>query len=383
MRYIHELAGWPRFYWNEDKLLSILATLRFQQGRLMGYMNSVGFSHRTESNLQTLTIDVVKSSDIEGEVLQEDQVRSSIARRLGLDIGGLVPSDRSIDGIVEMMLDATQEFDKPLTKERLFDWHAALFPTGRSGMNKIAVAKWRDEHSGEMQVVSGPFGHERIHFEAPHAKKLESEMSIFLQWFNAAEGLDPVLKSAIAHFWFVTIHPFEDGNGRIARAISDMQLARSENSKQRFYSMSAQIRNERNLYYKTLEINQRSLDLDITSWLEWFLSCLTHALENAEVIINNVLYKAKFWDKCAEIPLNERHRSMLNKLLDKFEGKLTSSKWAKMTKSSQDTALRDINELIEYGILQKEPGAGRSTSYSLKKFAVNNWPNLRKIAVNK
>lgn len=365
MRYIYELTDWPRFFWDESKLLKLLAMVRYHQGRLLGHMESIGFSRRAEANLQTLTTDVVKSSDIEGEVLPETQVRSSIARRLGMNIAGLIPSDRNVEGVVEMMLDASQEFDKPLTKDRLFAWHAALFPTGRSAMTKITVAQWRDESSGPMQVISGPYGHERLHFEAPKAATLEKEMARFIQWYNDETKLDPVLKSAISHLWFVTIHPFEDGNGRVARALSDMQLAKSENSRQRFYSMSAQIRNERNLYYQTLENTQRSLSLDITSWLEWFLSCLNRALGDTDILINDILNKARFWDIYIDIPFNERQRSMLNKLLDKFEGKLTSSKWAKMTKSSQDTALRDISDLVERGILRKDPSQGRSTSYSL------------------
>lgn len=368
MQYIYELPKWPTFLWVEDKLSALLARVRYRQGKLLGHMESFGFSYQAESNLKVLTTDVIKSSDIEGEVLEERQVRSSIARRLGMDIAGLVPSDRNVDGVVEMMLDATQNFEKPLTKERLFDWHASLFPSGRSGMTKISVGKWRDDSSGTMQVVSGVMGHERVHFEAPRASKLEKEMAEFINWFNTEQELDPVLKAALAHFWFVTIHPFEDGNGRIARAISDMQLARSENSRQRFYSMSAQIRNERNTYYKILEGTQKSLSLDITLWLEWFLSCLEHALAEAESSISFVLKKIRFWDLNAQTPLNDRQRLMLNKLLDKFEGKLTSSKWAKITKSSQDTALRDISDLIERGILIKDVGNGRSTSYSLKDF---------------
>jgi Fic family protein len=368
MRYIHELSDWPRFYWSEGELSAPLAAARYQQGRLLGHMDAIGFSFRAETNLQTLTADVVKSSEIEGEVLEESQVRSSIARRLGMDIAGLVPADRNVEGVVEMMLDATQNFDKPLTKERFFDWHAALFPTGRSGMTKIIVGTWRDESSGSMEVISGPMGRERIHFEAPHASRLEKEMANFINWFNGKQKLDPVIKAAIAHLWFVTIHPFEDGNGRIARAISDMQLARSENNRQRFYSMSTQIRNERSAYYKVLESTQKALSLDITSWLEWFLSCLNHALSQAESTINGVLERVRFWDLHADTLFNDSQRLMLNKLLEKFEGKLTSSKWAKITRSSQDTALRDLSDLVERGILSKDSGGGRSTSYSLRTF---------------
>ncbi len=368
MQYIHELKDWPNFLWDDNKLSKILAATRFYQGRLLGHMETAGFNKKAETNLQMLTTDVVKSSDIEGEVLAENQVRSSIARRLGMNIAGLVPSDRNVEGMVEMMLDATQNFGRPLTKERLFDWHAALFPTGRSGMSKIAVGRWRDEISGLMQVVSGAYGHEHVHFEAPDAPRLENEMVRFLQWFNGESELDPVLKSAIAHLWFVTIHPFEDGNGRIARAISDMLLARSEDSGQRFYSMSAQIREERNSYYKILELTQRSSTLDITQWLEWFLACLNRALMSAESTISDVINKARFWDIHEEASLNDRQRLMLNKLLENFEGKLTTSKWAKMAKTSQDTALRDILDLVERQILVKDEGGGRSTSYSLKSF---------------
>ncbi|MBB4305009.1 Fic family protein [Rhodobium orientis] len=327
-------------------------------------MEALGFLLRSEAVLQTLTEDVMKSSEIEGERLDRAQVRSSIARRLGLDIGGLIPADRHVEGIVELMLDATQNYDKPLTADRLFDWHAALFPTGRSGMTRITVGAWRDDSSGPMQVVSGPFGKEKVHFEAPEAGRLDAEMRAFLDWFNAKPGIDPVLKAGIAHLWFVTLHPFDDGNGRIARAIADMALARSEGTSQRFYSMSAQIRLERNAYYDTLERTQKG-DLDITDWLEWFLACLGRAFEGAEAVLSSVLDKARFWEAHAEDPFNDRQRDMLNRLMDGFEGKLTSSKWAKIQKCSQDTALRDIDDLIKRNILVKDSAGGRSTSYSL------------------
>ena len=323
-----------------------------------------GFPLRDEAVLQTLTEEVIKSSEIEGEVLDKRQVRSSIARRLGIDIGALTPADRNVEGVVDMMIDATQNYDKPLDSERLFGWHAALFPTGRSGMQKITVGAWRDDKAGPMQIVSGPISRERIHYEAPAAPALDQEMTAFLEWFDTEPKTDPVLKAGIAHLWFVTIHPFDDGNGRIARAIADMALARSEQSPQRFYSMSAQIRKERNAYYEILEATQKA-DLDITPWLRWFLSCLDRAFDGAENVLADVLRKASFWEKHANETFNERQRDVLNKLLDGFEGKLTSSKWAMLEKCSQDTALRDIDDLIARRILVKDAGGGRSTSYSL------------------
>jgi len=367
MTYIHEREDWPKFRWNEAKIAKQLASLSRRQGRLLGRMEALGFSLRNEAVLRTLTSDVLKTSEIEGEVLNPEQVRSSLARRLGIDIGALTPADRNVEGVVEMMLDATQNYAKPLTDERLFGWHAALFPTGRSGMTKIIVGNWRDDSSGPMQVVSGPIGRQRVHYEAPEAKLLKKEMKAFLAWYNKGPAIDPVLKAAISHLWFVTIHPFADGNGRIARAIADMSLARSENSAQRFYSMSTQIRAERNGYYDILEATQTS-DLDITDWLDWFLACLDHAFTGAEDILGAVLYKAEFWGHHAKHAMNERQRLMLNKLLDGFEGKLTTSKWSKIAKCSHDTALRDIEALVSLGILQRE-GGGRSTSYSLQEVA--------------
>jgi Fic family protein len=362
--YIHQLPDWPEFRWDSKVLAEPLAAVRHRQGRLIGRMEGLGFPLRGEAVLEALTEDVLKSSEIEGEILDRDQVRSSIARRLGVDIGALTPADRNVEGVVEMMLDATQKYDQPLTDERLFGWHAALFPTGRSGMRRITVGAWRDDATGPMQVVSGPDGREFVHYEAPAAAKLDAEMKAFLDWFNEQGDPDPVLKGAIAHLWFVTIHPFDDGNGRIARAIADMQLARSEKSPQRFYSMSAQIRQERKAYYEILEHTQKG-DLDITGWLQWFLACLDRAFDGAEEILATVLKKAEFWKKHAGQALNERQRDMLNRLLDGFEGKLTSSKWATIEKCSPDTALRDITELLDRGILQKDEAGGRSTSYSL------------------
>jgi Fic family protein len=364
--YIHELPNWPKFEWDQRGLTKQLAAVRHRQGRLMGRMQALGFRLREEAVLQTLTEDVVKSSEIEGEILDRDQVRSSIARRLGMDAAALPSADRNVEGVVEMMLDATQRYKEELTQDRLFAWHASLFPTARSGMRKIIVSAWRDEKSGPMQVVTGSEGREHVHYEAPVAGRLDAEMQAFLKWFNGPDDTDPVLSAALAHLWFVTIHPFEDGNGRIARAIVDMSLARSEESTQRFYSMSAQIRIERNAYYDILESTQKG-DLDITPWMEWFLGCLDRAFDGTGNTLAVVFKKADFWKKHAAAPLNERQRDILNRLLDGFEGKLTSSKWALIEKCSPDTALRDIVDLVERGILTKDPGGGRSTSYSLVK----------------
>jgi len=334
--YIHERPDWPRFQWSGETLAKPLAVVRHQQGRLIGRMEALGFNLRQEAVLKTLTEDVLKSSEIEGEKLDAEQVRSSLARRLGMDIGALQPADRHVEGVVEMMLDATRRYDQPLAAERLFAWHAALFPTGRSGMTRIKVGVWRDDSRGPLQVVSGPVGRERVHFEAPAAARLDREMPAFLDWFNKDTGLDEVLQAGLAHLWFVTIHPFDDGNGRIARAIADMALARSEQSPQRFYSMSAQIRQERTAYYDILEQTQKGT-MDVTRWMDWFLGCLSRAFEGAQTTLAAVLSKARFWDANRDVPLNDRQRIMLNRLLDGFEGKLTTSKWAKLTKCSQDS----------------------------------------------
>ncbi len=362
--YIHELPGWPRFDWSQHRLAEPLANVRHRQGRLIGHMEALGFKLRQEAVLETLSADVIKSSEIEGERLDAQQVRSSIARRLGLDIGALEPADRDVEGIVEMMLDATRRYDQTLTAERLLAWHASLFPTGRSGMTRIRVGMWRDDRTGPMQVVSGPVGREHVHFEAPAAARINREMTAFLEWFNKPADTDEVLKAGLAHLWFVTIHPFEDGNGRIARAIADMALARSESSPQRFYSMSAQIRQERGAYYDILERAQNGT-LDITSWMEWFVGCLGRAIDGAQKTLGAVLAKARFWDSVSEVELNGRQRLVLNRLLDGFEGKLTTSKYAKLAKCSQDTALRDILPLVEGGVLVRSSGGGRSTSYTL------------------
>lgn len=372
MTYIHELPDWPKLRWSDEKLSQPLAAVRHRQGRLIGHMEALGFPLRNEAMLHALTEEVIKSSEIEGEALDREQVRSSIARRLGMDIGGLVEADRNVEGVVEMMLDATQNYSQPLIAERLFDWHAALFPTGRSGMNRITVGAWRTAEDDPMQVVSGPIGRERVHYEAPAAARLDEEMAQFLDWFETA-AIDPVLKAGVAHLWFVTIHPFGDGNGRIARAIADMALARAEGTAQRFYSMSAQIRTERRAYYDILEATQKG-ELDITRWLLWFIACLDRAFDGAKAILGNVMRKARFWKLVEGQPFNDRQRKVINRLLDGFEGKLTNAKWAALTKVSSDTALRDIKELVERGVLVKDPAGGRSTSYSL--VAEPGWDNF-------
>ncbi len=364
--YIHELEDWPRFTWSRERLGDLLVEVRHRQGRLIGRMESLGFSLRQEAALQTLTADVLKSSEIEGEKLDAEQVRSSITRRLGIDIGALKPADRHVEEIVEMMLDATRRYDQPLTPERLSGWHASLVPTGLSGMTKVTAGAWRDDSTGPMQVVSGPIGNEHVHFQAPPMSRLDGEMRLFLDWFDADAATDPVLKAAQAHLWFVTVHPFDDGNGRIARAIADMALARSESSPQRFYSMSAQIRQERADYYGILERTQKG-SMDVTPWMEWFLACLGRAIDGAQTTLGTVLGKARFWERVHGIPLNERQRLVLNRLLDGFEGKLTTSKYAKLAKCSQDTALRDILLLVARGVLARNPAGGRSTSYMLAK----------------
>lgn len=363
--WIYEYSNWPDLTWDTTILANKLADIRYNQGLLLGKMESLGFELKREASLITLTRDVVKSSAIEKEYLNSDEVRSSIARRLGMDIAGLIPTSRNVDSIVSMMLDATQSFSKPLTKERLFGWHAALFPTGRSGMYPIMVGNWRNDENGPMQVVSGPIGREKVHFEAPSADKLEKEMRAFLLWFENQTNVDPVLKAGIAHLWFVTIHPFDDGNGRIARAIVDMALARAEGVSDRFYSLSAQFDCERKDYYNQLERQQRSTP-EITPWLEWFLDCLGRAIANAEDSLNKVIFKAQLWNKVNQNPVNERQRLIINRMLEEnFEGYMNTSKYAKLAKCSTDTALRDIQDLKARGILIQNPSSGRSTSYRL------------------
>lgn len=365
--WIYEHKNWPNFTWDIKALASKLAEIRYRQGCLLGQMKSLGFELKREASLVTLTQDIVKSSAIEGENLNPEEVRSSIARRLGIDIAGVTPAaKRDVEGIVEMMLDATQQFAKPLTKERLFDWHASLFPTGRSYMQRIIVGNWRTLDNGPMQVISGPIGREKVHFEAPAADKLEKEMQQFLAWFDNKNEIDPVIKAGIAHFWFVTIHPFEDGNGRIARAIGDMALSRADGTENRFYSLSSQIELERKDYYDQLETRQRG-SLVITGWLEWFLNCLGRAISSAEVTLGNVLFKARLWDEInQQSAINERQRLIVNRMLeDDFHGYMNTSKYAKIAKCSNDTALRDIQNLKKRGIFIQNSSGGRSTSYSL------------------
>jgi Fic family protein len=366
--YIYQDRKWPDFQWDSASLLRLAAEVRHQQGELRGRMRALGFTPRQDAALRTLTEDVVKSSEIEGEKLNPETVRSSIARRLGVDIGGLKPIDRDVEGIVAVMIDATANFRQPLTKDRLFGWHNVLFPAGRSGLLKIAVGRWRNDAHGPMQVVSGPIGREEVHYQAPPAARLAKEMTNFLAWFNRETNLDPVIQAGLAHLWFVTLHPFDDGNGRIARAISDMQLTRSENDSQRFYSMSAQIREERDVYYDILKKTQRGT-LNVTPWLEWFLRCLSRAIARSGETSAAALNRARFWEKLDALPLNERQRSVLRRYLDGFEGKLTTSKYAKLAKCSQDTAHRDILNLVRLGVLIQNKEGGRSTSYS-----VVGWP---------
>ncbi len=362
--YIYERKDWPLFRWDDESILNLLGSVRHSQGKIMGRMEALGFDLRNEATLETNTIDVLKTSEIEGENLNREQVRSSLARRLGMDIAGLVPSDRHVDGVVEMLLDAIGNNESPLDEERLFGWHNSLFPGGRSGISRILVGEWRRDIKGRMQVVSGVIGRETIHYIAPKATIVPAEMKQFIKWFNAEITMDPVIKAAISHFWFITIHPFEDGNGRIARAITDLVLGRGDGIKQRFYSMSARIRTERKGYYQVLEKTQKG-DLDITEWMVWFLRCLLNALVEAEEILAVVMKKNAFWKDKRGVSMNVRQVKVVNKLLDGFEGKLTTIKWSRISKCSRDTALRDINDLIGKGVLQKGEGGGRNASYDL------------------
>ena len=363
--YIYNNPNWPIFEWNNEKLLPLLSFVSKRQGKLIGKMGALGFELRNEANLEILTQEIIKSTEIEGEILDREQVRSSVARRLGLDVSGLVYSERHVDGIVDLMIDATRNYDKDLNKERLFSWHSSLFPSGRSGMYRILAGQWRDDSTGPMQVVSGALGKEKVHFQAPPAALIENEMRLFLDWFNLEHKTDLLLKAAIAHLWFVTIHPFEDGNGRIARALSDILLARSDEQSYRFYSMSTQLRKERNSYYDMLGKTQKG-SLDITNWLEWFLNALLHSIENSENVLEKIINKHYFWVKYARININDRQRKILNLLMDDFDGVLNTTKWAKIGKCSQDTALRDIQDLIEKEILVKSNQGGRSTNYVMK-----------------
>ena len=364
-KYIHELPDWPDLSWRHAELAEKLAEVRFSQGRLVGRMEALGLQVEQETNLAALTSDVLKSSEIEGEILNPDQVRSSVGRRLHLDTGGPKFSGPDVEGIVELMLDATQNYGSPLTYERLFGWHSALFPTGHSEGLEITVGRYRTR---AMQVVSRKKigAPDRVHFEAPAAERVNEEMQTFVDWFNGPADSDPILKAGLAHLWFVTIHPFDDGNGRIARAIADMALARSEKSPKRFYSMSTQIMRERDAYYETLERTQTATT-DVTAWLEWFLGCLNRAISSSESTISDVLSRTRFWEHIAPLAINERQNKVLNLLLSNFEGNLTTTKWAKLTKCSHDTALRDITTLIHYGILARGQEGGRSTNYTLVK----------------
>lgn len=359
--YIHEQKNWPKFTWDTEQISKLLGAVRHRQGKILGQMQAIGFRIQEETILMALTMDITKSSEIEGELLNKEQVRSSIAQRLGIEIAGTLKAERYIDGVVEMMLDATQNFDKPLDAERLFDWHSALFPTGRSGMSKIKIGAWRED---VMQVTSGPMGKETIHFEAPAADKVPNEMIVFLEWVANEESLDPVVKAGLAHLWFVTIHPFDDGNGRIARAVTDMLLARADKTTQRFYSMSAQIQAERNQYYDILENTQKG-NLDITEWLIWFLDSLMHAMDQTDDTIAKTIVRAQFWEEHKETLFNPRQQKILQLLLDDFFGALNVSKYAKINKTSTDTALRDLQDLVKKDVLEQF-GGGRSTSYKLK-----------------
>ncbi|MEO8389738.1 Fic family protein [Polaromonas sp.] len=363
-RYIWQLPDWPQWHFDLESLAAQLAQVHRAQGQLTGRMAELGLAEREQATLQVLTQEVIKTSEIEGERLSLDAVRSSIARRLGLDIGALAPSDRRVDGVVDVVLDATRNFDQALTRERLFGWHAALFPTGYSGRVRITVAAWRNDASGPMQVVSGPVGRECVHFQAPPANTLPAQTETFLQWFNAAPAGDALIKAGLAHLWLVTLHPFDDGNGRISRAVGDMALARAEGTGRRFYSFSAQIQRERKNYYDQLEATQKG-PLDVTPWLSWFLGCLLRAVQGADITLAGVLDKAQFWQRWAGTPMNERQTKVLNRVLDDFEGKLTNAKWAAIGKCSADTALRDINTLLARGVLRRLEGGGRSTGYEL------------------
>ena len=363
-RYIWQHDDWPRWVYDRQRLAPLLSQVHRAQGYVLGRMHDLGLELRDQASLRVLTEDVLRTSEIEGETLNPATVRSSIARRLGVDIGALAPADRQVDGVVDMVLDATRRHHEPLTAERLFGWHAALFPSGYSGLTKLRVGQWRDDAQGPMQVVSGPIHRQKVHYEAPPAHLLDAEMEVFLDWFNVDQHDDPVVKAGLAHLWLVTIHPFDDGNGRIARAVGDMALARAEQSAQRYYSLSAQIQRERNDYYDRLEATQKG-GLDVTVWLEWFLACLLRAVQGADDTLASVLAKARFWQLWSGTPMNDRQIKLLNKLLDGFDGKLTSSKWAAIAKCSQDTALRDISELLERGVLNKSAASGRSTSYEL------------------
>ena len=365
-QFIYQKQEWPKFRWDNEYLLPKIGKVRNEQGKILGFMGSIGFELRKEASFEALTIDILNTNEIEGEILNRAEVRSSLARRLGMDLVGLIPSARNVDGVVDMMVDAIENNEQEISEERLYGWHSSLFPSGRSGMYKILTGQYRQDTTGPMQVVSGALGKEKIHFQAPSSEMVKMEMNKFIKWFNNEEHYDPVIKAGIAHLWFLTIHPFEDGNGRIARALTDLLLARADGVIQRYYSMSAQILQERKSYYEMLEKTQKGT-LDITMWLDWFIDCLMKSLNASSDILSKVIAKAKFWNKYAMESFNDRQKIMLNKLMDDFFGKLTSKKWAKITKCSADTALRDIQDLISKGIIRKESAGGRSTNYEMVK----------------
>lgn len=364
--FIYQQNNWPKFYWDESTVLKSLSEVRHLQGLITGKMTTLGLVLGDNAALQTMTVDVLKTSEIEGDLLLPEEVRSSVARRLGMDIAGLIPSDRHVDGVVDMLIDATQNNHKPLTTKRIFRWYEGIFPNGLSGYEKIRTGQWRDGEKGPMMVLSGAIGKEKVHFIAPEARHLNREIKRFLSWFSKDTSTDTVLRAAIAHLWFVTLHPFDEGNGRIARAISDMLLAQSDGCNRRFYSMSAQIRIDRKQYFAILEKTQKG-SLDITAWMLWFLSCLKQSLSLTEKNLAGILKRHAFWIDFAYKNFNPRQVRMLNKVFDGFNGKLTSSKWAKMTRCSNDTGLRDIQDLLDKGALVREPGGGRSTSYRLPR----------------
>ena len=364
--YLHQNKDWPKFIWDDSIILPLVSKVRDLQGRLIGRMESMGFRLKEEAMLNILTIDIVKTSEIEGELLNSEEVRSSVAQRLGMEISGLPTASRDVEGVVEMILDATQKYNDPITKDRICGWHSCLFPTGKSGMYKITVGEWRGDEKGPMQVVSGAMGKEKVHYTAPEASRLEEEMKRFIEWFNTDKSMEPVVKSAIAHLWFVSIHPFDDENGRIARAIADSQLAIADRTKQRFYSMSAQIMKSRKDYYDILEFTQKE-SMDVSEWLVWYFECLTEALEETDETLSKVLVKAKFWELHKTTQFNKRQMEMIIKLQGDFIGKLNSSKWAKMTKVHRDTALRDIQDLVKKGVLLESGEGGRSTNYLLNR----------------
>lgn len=366
-KYIWQQAEWPQWSFNSAAFSQLLSQVNLERGRLLGAMQALGFKLAEEASIKALTSEVVKSSEIEGEQLNPETVRSSIARKLGIEAGGLVPSDKKVDGVVEMVLDATRNCSAALTHERLFGWHAALFPTGHSGMFKLTVAAYRDDAAGAMQVISGGIGHEKVHYEAPSAAVIQAEMTHFLHWFNNELGLDPVVKAGLAHLWFVTLHPFDDGNGRIGRAICDMALARADGSPQRFYSLSALMQREREDYYNSLEQTQKGT-LDVTAWLTWFLSCLLRAVQSANEELKGVVYLANLSHRLPNGKLNERQMKMLNMMMHGFNGNLTTGKWAKIAQCSTDTALRDVNELVELGVLLKAGESKRAAHYVLSGF---------------